>query len=139
MQEFISRIDHLVLTVSDIEATCNFYSRVLDMEVVTFGENRKALKFGEQKINLHQVGKEFSPKARYPTSGSADICFISNKPLSQIKKHIISFGVDIVAGPVTRTGAKGAIESIYRDAPTSIQRMRCRLLGDSSMKTLTEF
>ncbi|AFY53784.1 lactoylglutathione lyase-like lyase [Rivularia sp. PCC 7116] len=113
MQKFISRIDHLVLTVSDIEATCNFYSRVLGMEVATFGENRKSLKFGEQKINLHQVGKEFEPKALYPKSGSADICFISSKPLSQIKKHIISSGVDILAGPVNRTGATGTIESIY--------------------------
>ncbi|MEM9927356.1 MAG: VOC family protein [Cyanobacteria bacterium P01_D01_bin.50] len=113
MKQFIAGIDHLVLTVGNIEAACNFYSQVLGMQVVTFGENRKALQFGEQKINLHEAGKEFEPKAFYPTSGSADICFISNKPLSQIKNHIISCGIDIIAGPVTRTGAIGTIESIY--------------------------
>ncbi|MGD1910549.1 MAG: VOC family protein [Rivularia sp. (in: cyanobacteria)] len=113
MKQFIAGIDHLVITVRNIEAACNFYSQVLGMQVVTFGENRKALQFGEQKINLHEAGKEFEPKALYPTSGSADICFISNKPLSQIKNHIISCGIDIISGPVTRTGAIGTIESIY--------------------------
>lgn len=113
MKQFIAGIDHLVLTVGNIEAACNFYSQVLGMKIVSFGENRKALQFGEQKINLHEAGKEFEPKALHPTSGSADICFISNKPLSQIKNHIISCGIDIIAGPVMRTGAIGTIESIY--------------------------
>lgn len=113
MQQFINRIDHLVLTVRNIEATCNFYHQVLGMEVVTFGENRKALQFGEQKINLHETGKEFEPKALHPTPGSADICFISDKPLAQIKNHIITCDVEIVEGPVIRTGATGTIESIY--------------------------
>ncbi|MCJ8280734.1 MAG: VOC family protein [Rivularia sp. ALOHA_DT_140] len=113
MQQFINRIDHIVLTVRDIEATCNFYSHVLGIEVVTFGENRKALKFGQQKINLHQAGKEFEPKALHPTPGSADICFITDKPLLQIKNHITSCGVEILGEPVIRTGALGAIESIY--------------------------
>lgn len=113
MNKFISSIDHLVLTVRDIEATCNFYHQVLGMEIITFGKNRKALKFGEQKINLHELGKEFEPKALYPTVGSVDICFISNKPLTEIKNHIFACGVDIVAGPIIKTGARGAIESIY--------------------------
>lgn len=113
MDRFIDRIDHLVLTVRNIEDACNFYSHVFGMKIVTFGENRKALQFGKQKINLHEVEKEFEPKALHPTPGSADICFISNKPLSEIKNHIISCGIDIIAGPVIRTGATGTIESIY--------------------------
>ena len=109
----IERLDHLVLTVQSIEATCEFYSRVLGMEVVTFGDNRKALQFGEQKINLHQVGKEFEPKALNPTPGSGDICFIIHRPLPQVINHLKSCGVEIVEGPVTKTGAKGPIQSIY--------------------------
>jgi len=113
MQQFINRIDHLVLTVRNIEASCNFYSQVLGMRIVTFGENRKALQFGQQKINLHETGKEFEPKALHPTPGSADICFISDEPLAQIKNHVISCGVNIVEGPVIRSGSTGTIESIY--------------------------
>lgn len=74
----IDRLDHLVLTVKDIQSTCDFYSRVLGMQVVIFGEERKALVFGQQKINLHQIGKEFEPKANKPTSGSADLCLCEN-------------------------------------------------------------
>ena len=113
MQQFINRIDHLVLTVRNIEATINFYHQVLGMEVITFGNDRKALRFGEQKINLHEIGNEFEPKALHPTPGSADICFISDEPVAQIKTHIISCGVDIVEGSVVRTGATGTLESIY--------------------------
>ncbi|MEM7714568.1 MAG: VOC family protein [Cyanobacteria bacterium P01_A01_bin.68] len=113
MQQFVNRIDHLVLTVGNIEATCNFYHQVLGMEVITFGNDRKALKFGEHKINLHEAGNEFEPKALHPIPGSADICFISDEPVAQIKTHIISCGVDIMEGPVTRTGSTGSIESIY--------------------------
>ncbi len=109
----IDRIDHLVLTVHDIEKTCEFYSQVLGMEVVTFGNGRKALLFGEQKINLHEVGKEFEPKAMNPTPGSADICFITPISLEHVIDLIKSFGVEIVDGPVRRTGAMGTIESIY--------------------------
>jgi catechol 2,3-dioxygenase-like lactoylglutathione lyase family enzyme len=109
----IDRIDHLVLTVKDIEATCNFYSRVLGMQVVTFGNGRKALQFGNQKINLHQVGKEFEPKALHPTAGSGDLCFITHTPLPEVIEHIRSCSIDIVEGPVKRTGATGPIESVY--------------------------
>ena len=73
----IERLDHLVLTVQNIEGTCYFYSRALGMQVVTFGNNRKALLFGRQKINLHELGKEFDPKAANPTPGSGDLCFIT--------------------------------------------------------------
>ncbi len=107
------RIDHLVLTVHDIAATCEFYSRVLGMRVMTFGDGRKALQFGQQKINLHEREKEFDPKAMYPTPGSGDVCFITEVPLPQVMDHIRSCGVKILEGPVRRTGAVGPIESIY--------------------------
>ncbi len=109
----IDRLDHLVLTVRDIEATCDFYTRVLGMEVVTFGNHRKALRFGEQKINLHEAGKEFEPKALRPTPGSADLCLITSTPLKQVIDHIRACGVEIVEGPVMKTGATGPIESVY--------------------------
>ena len=109
----IERMDHFVLTVQSIEATCEFYSRVLGMERMTFGDNRKALQFGEQKINLHQAGKEFKPKALNPTPGSGDICFITQIPLEQVIHHVKACGVEIVDGPVKKTGAKGPIQSIY--------------------------
>lgn len=109
----INRLDHLVLTVADIEATCAFYTSVLGMEVVTFGEGRKALSFGAQKINLHQAGKEFEPKSQHPTPGSADLCFISDTPLDAVAVHLEACGVAIEEGIVPRTGATGPIQSIY--------------------------
>jgi catechol 2,3-dioxygenase-like lactoylglutathione lyase family enzyme len=109
----IDRIDHLVLTVRDIAVSCEFYSRVLGMEVVTFGAGRKALAFGAQKINLHQHGNEFEPKAAQPTPGSADICLVTNTPLEEILSHLQSCGIELLEGPVQRTGAIGAITSVY--------------------------
>jgi catechol 2,3-dioxygenase-like lactoylglutathione lyase family enzyme len=109
----VDRLDHLVLTVADVDITCQFYSRVLGMEVITFREGRKALQFGNQKINLHQAGKEFEPKALRPTPGSADLCFLTSKPLAEVIAHFKSSGVEIVEGPVERTGALGPIESVY--------------------------
>jgi catechol 2,3-dioxygenase-like lactoylglutathione lyase family enzyme len=109
----IDRLDHLVLTVADIGVTCDFYSRVLGVRVVTFGSNRTALQFGRQKINLHERGKEFDPKAASPTPGSGDLCFITELPLPQVVDHVRSCGVEIIEGPVRRTGAVGPIESIY--------------------------
>jgi catechol 2,3-dioxygenase-like lactoylglutathione lyase family enzyme len=109
----IERIDHIVLTVRSIEKTCDFYSRALGMQVVTFGEDRKALAFGIQKINLHQAGKEFEPKALNPTPGSADLCFITQVPLARVIDHLRSCDVEVVEGPVKRTGARGTIESVY--------------------------
>ncbi len=109
----IDRLDHLVLTVRDVEATCAFYARVLGMEVVTFAAGRKALAFGRQKINLHPAGREFEPKADRPTPGSADLCLIAAVPLAEAIAHLASCGVPILEGPVTRTGATGPIRSVY--------------------------
>ena len=109
----IEAIDHLVLTVHDIEASCEFYSKVLGMEVITFGNNRKALMFGRQKINLHQYRRELEPKAKHPTSGSADICLISSQPIDSIINDLNKHEIPIIEGPVTRTGAMGEIISVY--------------------------
>ena len=109
----IARIDHFVLTVASIDATCAFYSRALGMQVITFGNGRKALAFGNQKINLHQRGQEFNPKAKVPTPGSADFCLISDVPIAEIVEHLKSVGVSIEEGPVARSGALGPMTSIY--------------------------
>jgi catechol 2,3-dioxygenase-like lactoylglutathione lyase family enzyme len=109
----IARLDHIVLTVKSIKATTEFYSKVLGMKEVRFGEGRVALAFGQQKINLHQLGKEFEPKAHAPTSGSADICFITETPLKETQAHIEAQDVRIEQGPVARTGAVGKLLSIY--------------------------
>ncbi|WP_284035471.1 VOC family protein [Neobacillus sp. 114] len=109
----IKGLDHLVLTVKDIEVTCEFYSSVMGMEVQTFGEGRKALKFGNQKLNLHQSGKEFEPKAIQPSPGSADLCFIADTPIEQIVESIEKHGITIIEGPIERTGALGSINSVY--------------------------
>jgi catechol 2,3-dioxygenase-like lactoylglutathione lyase family enzyme len=109
----IDRIDHIVLTVRDVQATCDFYARVLGMSVVTFGQGRKALLFGRQKINLHEVGKEFEPKANSPTAGSADFCLITDTPINEVIAHLEASGVPVAEGPVARTGATGAIWSVY--------------------------
>ena len=109
----ITHIDHLVLTVEDINKTTRFYESVLGMEKEMFGESRVALKFGNQKINVHQKGKEFEPKAKTPTPGSADLCFITDTEISQTIEHIKSKGIEIIDGPVERTGAEGSILSIY--------------------------
>lgn len=113
----IDSLDHLVLTVRDLDATCAFYERVLGMQVVTFDNGRRALQFGQQKINLHQVGHEFAPKALHPTPGSGDLCFITTIPLAEVIAHVQSCGIVIEEGPVSRTGAVGAIESIYLRDP----------------------
>lgn len=109
----IDRIDHLVFTVADVEATCTFYQQVLGMRVETFGAGRKALCFGVQKINLHQYGREFEPKAKAPAPGCQDICLISSKPLDGIVQHLTACGVVIEEGPIQRTGATGPINSVY--------------------------
>jgi len=115
----IDRIDHIVLTVQDIETTCEFYSRVLGMRIVAFGADRIALAFGAQKINLHQAGREFEPKANCPMPGSADICLIAAVPLAQVIAHLEVCGIPIIEGPTTRTGAEGPIQSVYLRDPDS--------------------
>lgn len=107
------RIDHVVLTVRDIERTISFYERVLGMTAVTFGEGRRALGFGDQKLNLHQAGREFEPKAKAPTPGSVDLCFVTDTPLDDVIARLAELGVAIEHGPVAKTGARGPLRSIY--------------------------
>jgi len=110
----ISTLDHLVLTVKDLAKTRSFYvSTVMGMKKEVFGSGRVALKYGSQKINLHEFGKEFEPKAHEPTPGSADLCFLTPTPLNDAMAHVKSCGVEIIEGPVERTGAKGPIRSFY--------------------------
>jgi catechol 2,3-dioxygenase-like lactoylglutathione lyase family enzyme len=117
----IDRLDHFVLTVASIEQTYDFYARVLGMEVMTFGAGRRVLLFGQQKINLHQAGREFEPKARVPTPGSADFCLIASTPLEDVVRHLQQLDVPIEEGPVERTGSAGPILSVYiRDADENL-------------------
>ncbi len=109
----VSALDHLVLTVADIERTVDFYERVLGMRAVTFGEGRRALCFGEQKINLHEAGHEFPPMAHRPTIGSADLCFVVSEGLEEVTSRLREAAVEIEQGPVKRTGAHGPMRSIY--------------------------
>jgi catechol 2,3-dioxygenase-like lactoylglutathione lyase family enzyme len=108
-----NRLDHLVLTVTDIRRTYAFYAKVLGTRVVSSGRGRKALVFGRQKINLHEQGREVAPKAAHPVPGSADLCFITSVPLPDVVAHLESCGVDILLGPVRRAGATGPIASVY--------------------------
>jgi catechol 2,3-dioxygenase-like lactoylglutathione lyase family enzyme len=109
----ITRLDHLVLTVRDLDATVRFYRDGLGMRLETFGEGRNALHFGSQKINLHLAGREFEPKAMRPTPGSADLCFLTERPLAEVGDHLAALGHPVLEGPVGRTGAEGPIVSIY--------------------------
>ena len=109
----VTNIDHIVLTVKSIDATVEFYKSVLGMTVEMFGEGRVALKFGNQKINLHEYGNEFEPKANLPTPGSEDLCFITNANLLEAMKSVKGMDVKIFEGPIKRTGALGEIKSFY--------------------------
>jgi catechol 2,3-dioxygenase-like lactoylglutathione lyase family enzyme len=109
----IDHLDHLVLTVNNIENTIAFYTNVLGMDALTFGEGRKALTFGSQKINLHEYGKEIEPKAGHAVMGSADLCFITTVPLVEVINHLRLQNVTLISEPVQRTGAVGAILSVY--------------------------
>jgi catechol 2,3-dioxygenase-like lactoylglutathione lyase family enzyme len=113
----VAALDHLVLTVADIARTCDFYARALGMRVVRFGEGRVALHFGQQKINLHQADRTFDPKAKAPTPGSGDLCFLLNDTLEEAMTRINALGIAIEQGPVERTGATGPIRSIYLRDP----------------------
>ena len=115
----IDRLDHLVLTVASIDASCAFYQRVLGMTIVSFGQGRIALSFGNQKINLHQAGREFVPHAHRPVPGSADLCFITAIPLDAAMEQVRAQGVEIIEGPVDRTGATGPLRSFYFRDPDS--------------------
>ena len=109
----VERLDHLVLTVADLERTCAFYEKVLGMRVVTLAQGRTAVTFGAQKINLHVRGREFEPKASRPTPGSGDLCFIVTTPMEAVIGHLANCGVEIEHGPVPRAGATGPILSVY--------------------------
>ena len=109
----IKNIDHIVLTVSDIDTTVDFYQNVLGMEAVRFGQDRTALTFGSQKINLHQHGNEFEPRAQSHLPGSVDLCFITETPLDEAISQARNKGISIIEGPVNKTGALGRIKSFY--------------------------
>jgi catechol 2,3-dioxygenase-like lactoylglutathione lyase family enzyme len=110
---WIEALDHLVLTVADVEASAIFYGRVLGMQRVVFGAGRVALQFGRQKINLHPAEAPLQPHALRPTPGSADLCFVTEAALSDWMVHLANNGVALEEGPVARTGALGPITSIY--------------------------
>ena len=110
----IDRIDHFVLTVADVEASCAWYARALGMERVVFGpERRTALAFGRQKINLHQADRTFEPKAAVATVGAGDFCLIAAVPLAEVVAHLERVGVPIEEGPVDKSGATGPLRSVY--------------------------
>ncbi len=109
----ITGLDHLVLTVADLDRTIAFYQRVLGMQPVTFGQGRRALAFGHSKINLHQAGHEFDPRAAQPTPGSADLCLVTSTSLDDVVVHLAANGITIEEGPVLRTGARGPMTSVY--------------------------
>ena len=113
----IDRLDHLVLTVASIDVTVDFYTRVLGMEAVTFGAGRTALTFGTSKINLHEAGREFEPKAWRPTPGSADLCLIVSEDIPRVMTELAAAGLPIEEGPVKRTGALGTMTSCYLRDP----------------------
>ena len=117
MTHRLTALDHLVLTVADIETTTRFYADVLGMDVIRFaaadGSTRTALGFGTQKINLHQAGAGFDPKAARPTCGAADLCFLTERPLTDWQAHLAAQGIAVQDGPVPRTGATGPLMSLY--------------------------
>jgi catechol 2,3-dioxygenase-like lactoylglutathione lyase family enzyme len=113
----IDHLDHLVLTTVDEQACVHFYVDLLGMQLETFGNGRKAFRFGRQKINLHVKGREFEPKAHTPVPGALDLCFIAGVPLDEAIETLRSKGVEIIEGPVLRTGAVGPIRSIYLRDP----------------------
>jgi catechol 2,3-dioxygenase-like lactoylglutathione lyase family enzyme len=109
----IDHLDHIVLTTAHTEECIDFYTRVLGMTFERFGEGRMALKFGRQKINLHEKGREFSPKATLALPGTLDVCFIADVPLEQVIARLASCKIRIIEGPVMKTGARGPIRSVY--------------------------
>ena len=109
----IDRIDHVVMTVRSVDATCAFYEHVLGMQPVTFAGGRRALAFGRQKINLHEAGREFEPKAHLAAPGTLDICLVTTTPLPQVIEHLARCNVTIIEGPVAKTGATGPLLSVY--------------------------
>jgi catechol 2,3-dioxygenase-like lactoylglutathione lyase family enzyme len=128
----VERLDHLVLTVKDIAATCEFYQRVMGMKKIVFGENREALLFGIQKINLHERDSNIALKAQHPLPGSADLCFITRTPITEVVEHLISCGVEILSEPSIRAGATGPILSVYfRDPDLNLIEVSNYIQGEN--------
>lgn len=132
MTPTVQSLDHLVLTVADLNVTLAFYTEVLGMRAERFtpadGSQRWALRFGSQKINLHQAGAEFLPKAACPTTGSADLCFLSDTPLADWQAHLDALKISPEEGPVRRSGAEGPILSLYlRDPDGTLIELSNRL------------
>jgi catechol 2,3-dioxygenase-like lactoylglutathione lyase family enzyme len=122
----VSALDHFVLTVRDVSATCDFYTTVLGMTQVTFDQGRSALKFGNQQINVHQAGREIAPHALVPTPGSADLCFLVDGSMSDVAQRLAACRVTVELGPVKRTGATGTVTSIYiRDPDGNLVELAC--------------
>lgn len=109
----IARLDHLVLTCRDIAATLKFYVNILGMKKETFGNGRLALRFGNQKINIHEAGSEMEPHASLPCPGGLDLCFVVDQKLDEVESILADHGIDVELGPVPRTGATGEIDSLY--------------------------
>jgi catechol 2,3-dioxygenase-like lactoylglutathione lyase family enzyme len=128
----INRLDHLVLTVADISRTSEFYERALGMKPVN-KNGRWSLHFGVQKINLHEFGREFEPKAERPTPGSADLCFLTEIPLLEVIDHLQKSNVPVIEGPVRRTGAQGPLLSVYfRDPDLNLIEVANQLFDEDS-------
>jgi len=132
----VERLDHLVLTVRDVSATCVFYAKVLGMTETIFGEGRKALAFGSQKINLHLYRHEFEPKAASPVPGSADLCFMTATPLTQVIEHLQACDVAILEGPVPGPVRLGLLCRCTSRSGRQSDRS-CKLCGPGSRSTLT--
>ncbi|RUW62452.1 VOC family protein [Mesorhizobium sp. M7A.F.Ca.US.008.03.1.1] len=111
--EMIAGIDHFVLTVASLEETCEFYQRVLGFQRIDAADRPTALAFGTHKINVHEVGRTFEPKAKSPTSGSGDFCLITDRPLDEVRARLAANGVAVELGPVERIGARGPMMSVY--------------------------
>ena len=109
----IDHIDHIVLTTRDLQGCIRFYAEVLGMKLEKFAEGRLALKFGAQKINLHEWGKEFEPRAHVAAPGTLDLCFIASAPLKNVMEKLKGAGIPILEGPVKKTGAMGPMQSVY--------------------------
>lgn len=123
-------LDHMVVTVSDMDRACDFYARVLGAEIVTFGAGRKAVRIGRQKLNLHDAATAGDPVARSPAVGGADLCILTETPINEVIRHLESLSVEIIAGPVERTGAVAPLLSVYiRDPDGSLIEIANPLAG----------
>ena len=125
-----SSLDHVVVNVSDVNRACEFYERVLGAEIVEFGAGRKAVQIGNQKLNLHDAGSRADPVASHPAVGAADLCILTETPIADVVHHLGALAVEIIVGPVERTGATGPILSVYiRDPDGSLIEISNPMVG----------